>query len=198
LIWTGDRQLLSLTLKVSGELEVRVFKNRARILKGRLIPLPPVTFLEYGPQLDLTPLRRMVLAGPMMSSYLFEVTDTGLRGLTTRGHTFQKLDTLNAPQLSSCPDLFFALKRIEKYYIRPESDPFYQELVSLLEKSYQLISAGEPNCEKLAETALMKGRLALKNIFPNDKLLLLLVTNIEYWLIQRNRAVAPETPPPLT
>lgn len=184
----GDNQLMILHLLGRGGLDVRVFRNQARIFKGQLLPCPPVTKIHYGPQLDILQHKRMLLAGPMMSSFVFEFTEAGVKGLVTRGHSYQKIETFSGGGVSAYPELFYALKRIEKFFIKPQSDPFYQELISLLEKSYQLISAGEPNAEKLAQTALNKGRLALKNIFPGDKLLLLLITNIEYWLIQRKKA----------
>lgn len=183
----AEDQVMLLHLLGGGGLEVRVFSNRVRILKGQLLPFAPITKLSYGPQLDLLQHKGMVLAGPMLSSFVFEFSDSGLKGLMSRGHSFQKIESFSGPSLNAHPEIFYALKRVEKHYVKPQSDPFYQELISLMEKSYQLISSGEPNAEKLAETALNKGRLALKNIFPGDKLLLLLITNIEYWLIQRKK-----------
>jgi hypothetical protein len=190
----GENQLMLLRLLGMGGLEVRVFTNMVRVLQGQLVPTAPVTRLSYGPQLDLLQHKRMVLAGPMMSSFVFELNESGPKGLMTRGHSFQKIESMAGQSISSYPELFYSLKRVEKFYVKPQSDPFYQELISLLEKSYQLISAGEPRAEQLAETALNKGRLALKNIFPGDKLLLLLITNIEYWLVQRKKGVRTPLP----
>ncbi len=194
LLPVSENQLMLLHLLGTGGLEVRIFSNQARIFQGQLIPLAPVTRLFYGPQLDLLQHKRMILGGPMMSSFVFEMSEQGPKGLMTRGHSFQKIESISGQSISAYPELFYSLKRVEKHFVKPQSDPFYQELISLLEKSYQLISAGEPQADSLAETALNKGRIALKNIFPGDKLLLLLVSNIEYWLNQRKSGVnAPQT-----
>ncbi len=193
---TGDRlklvrlsaqQTLSLKLNPSGCLKVRVHPHWALIMDGQLELLPPLTQLEYSSQMELLPHVLHWLDTAMMTTAHFALREGGVEGLLVRGYTFQKMESLRQATLSQNSELFYGLKRLERHYINSKSDPFYQELVALLEKSYQLISAQHPEGAHMAQEALRRGRMALKNIFPNDKLLLLLVTNIEYWMLTSSK-----------
>lgn len=176
--------LLALWLKHKGGLRVLGYRPFAFIDGFTLKPLPPTTDLKYDYNFELSKYERQLLESTSMTSFYFQLEDQHISGVRCHQTSFQKVDSFEVSQLSQQIDLFYSLKRAEQSYIRPESDPFYLELVSLLEKSYQLISQGESGAKKLAEAALTKGRLAMKNIFPEDRYLLSLITNIEYWLVK--------------
>lgn len=176
--------ILAVWLKHRGGLRILAYRPMAFIDGYTLRPLAPVTDLRYDLNLELSRFDRQLLEGPMMTSFYFQVEDNQIFGVRFQQSNFQKIEAFEIEHLTQKVDLFYQLKRLEQNYIRPESDPFYQELISLLEKSYQLISQGEPGARKLAEAALSKGRLAMKNIFPEDRYLLSLITNIEYWLVK--------------
>ncbi len=195
IIQINEKTLMSLRLEASGGLVVKTFKNLVRIEGGRLKLLAPFTHLRYGPGLELSPLERQVLEGPLLSTFVFEMGERGATGLLSRGHSFQKMESFSAQNLNQNPELFYALKRVERHFVQPQSDPFYQELINLLEKAYHQINTGNLDAVPLAEVALQKGKLALRNIFPNDKLLLLLVSNIEYWLTSQSTSSARSTAP---
>ena len=61
---------------------------------------------------------------------------------------------------------------------------FYQELVELIEQSSHAMESGHAEAHGMAQQALKRGKLALQNIFVNDKLLRLLVTNLEFQVNQ--------------
>ena len=186
LIPISENQMLALVLFSTGNMRIQVFSNVAMVQGAKLRPLMPLTHLEYDSKMDLQTHFDHLLEGPMLTLNKFQITDEGLRGWILRGYTLQKYETLNGGNLTQNPELFYTLKRIEKYYINPQSDPFYLELVGILEKAYQLLSQGHPDAPRMGEAALQRGKQALKNIFPNDKLLLLLVSNIEYYLFSKN------------
>lgn len=181
----SDHQIMVLVLAPSGMLEVKVYSSQALVQGSRLRLVAPVTQLTYSPELELMPHVRQILDGSLLTTHCFHVDVEGVHGLITRGYTFQKFETFIRAKLPETQDLFTSLKRLEKHFINPQSDPFYQDLVSKLERANRLLN--NPTAENLhtAERALNKGRLYLKNIFTNDRLLGLLVTHLDYGINQR-------------
>jgi hypothetical protein len=81
--------------------------------------------------------------------------------------------------------LFLQLKKVEKHFINPQTDPFYQEIVGRLEKAKRLMMNPTPENIVEADKALNRGRFALRVIFPNDRLLTLLITHLEHGISER-------------
>lgn len=189
----SETQVLVLLLSPAGSLEVKVYPSQALVWGPRLRLVAPVSHLFYSPDLELMPQVRQVLEGSLLTTHCFHADLDGVHGLITRGYTFQKFETFIRAKLSETQDLFYSLKKLERHFIDSQSDPFYQEMVSRLERANRLLSNPSPDALAEAERALNRGRLGLKNIFPNDRLLTLLVTHLEYGISQR-RSAAPERP----
>jgi hypothetical protein len=183
----SDHQIMALVLAPSGMLEVKVYPAQALVWGSRLRLVAPVTHLTYSPELELMPHVRQILDGSLLTTHCFHVDVEGVHGLITRGYTFQKFETFIRAKMSETQDLFTSLKRLERHFINPQSDPFYQELVGKLERANRLLNNPTPDNLGAAERALNKGRLYLKNIFTNDRLLGLLVTHLDYGINQRRR-----------
>lgn len=186
LIKISDDEVLSLFLSAIGTLEVQVFGPRAMVIGPKLIPLAARCHLHYSSNMELMPHVRHVLQGSMMTTISFFHDEHGLNGLITRGHTFQKFETFLRARANDNHDLFSSLKRIERHFINPHSDPFYQDLVQALERANRAVQGphGRAFNMSAAEKTLQKGSLALRNAFPNDRLLQLLVTHLEYGIRQ--------------
>lgn len=190
-ITLSSTEVMALKLTPESQLTVEVFGLTARIDGATLKPLSPTSRLVYDQQMELIPNLTHWIEGSLLTTTRFrtqvqENQTLAVYGQIIRGFTLQKYETINGGVLSSHQELFYNLKRLERYFVKPQSDPFYQELVSVLEKAYQTLNEGSIDGRKMAQNALHRGKVALKNIFPNDKLLLLLVTNIEYLLIGGN------------
>lgn len=181
----SETQILVLILSGSGGLEVKVYPAQALVEGARLRLVTPVTQLYYSHELELMPHVKQVLEGSLLTTHCFHVDSEGAHGLTTRGYTFQKFETFIRASLQQTQDLFSSLKRIERHFINPQSDPFYQEIVSRLERANRMVSHTSTESLMEAERALNRGRLILKTAFPNDRLLTLLVTHLEYGIDQR-------------
>lgn len=110
--------------------------------------------------------------------------EMGCHGLLVKGYSFQKTEAFLGKEMSEYAELYFGLKQLERFYIDLKSDPLYQELTALLEKALNMVGSSHPEAYSLADNALRRGRMALKNIFPDDKLLRLLVGNLEYRIIE--------------
>lgn len=182
----SEQQILVLLLNPAGSLEVKVFPNQALVWGARLKLAAPVSHLHYGPDLELLPDVRQILEGSLMTTHAFSLDLEGVHGLITRGHTFQKFETFIRASLPETQDLFSSLKKLERHYVNPQTDPYYQELVSRLERANRIVGANPtPDGLAEAERALNRGRLSLKNVFPNDRLLTLLITHLDYGITQR-------------
>lgn len=182
-----DGRVMALLLSPSGSLEVKVYPSMALVWGPRLRLVTPTTQLTYSSELELMPHVHQILEGSLMTNHCFHVDAEGTHGLVTRGYTFQKFETFIRAKLSETQDLFSSLKKVERYFINPQSDSYYQEMVSRLERANRLLNT--PSMDNLAEAekALNRGRLCLKNIFPNDRLLTLLVTHLDYGINQRRQ-----------
>jgi hypothetical protein len=184
----SETQVLALLLQPSGSLEAKVYPNQALVWGPRLRLVAPTTYLTYSSDLELTPHVRQILEGSLMTTHSFHVDSEGVHGLITRGHSFQKFETFIRAKLSETQDLFTSLKKIERHFIDPQSDSFYQELIARLERANRLLNHPSPDNLAEAERVLNRGRLTLKTIFPNDRLLTLLVTHLDYGISQRRSA----------
>jgi hypothetical protein len=178
---------LALSLLPTGGLRVRVFSNFARIQHGHLIPLNPQTDLEYTSYMELMPgrLQRLEIENGFRSA-LFHIEEGVYTGRWVQGPHFQNAGTLQTREIGSLQEMFYVLKSLEKHFIDPKSDPFYQELIDQLEKAYHMLSSHHPQGFEVGRPLLKKGQVALRNIYQKDKLLLLLVHNIEYMLNQES------------
>jgi hypothetical protein len=181
----SDTQILVLVLSPSGSLEAKVYSNMALVWGSRLRLTAPVSQLYYSSDLELMPHVRQVLEGTLLTTHCFHVDSEGVHGLITRGYTFQKFETFIRARLADTQDLFASLKKVERHFINPQSDPYYQEMVTRLERANRLLGVQNHDGLLEAERTLNKGRLILKNVFPNDRLLTLLVTHLDYGINEK-------------
>jgi hypothetical protein len=181
----SETQILVLVLSPAGNLEVKVYPNLAIVWGSRLRLVAPVTQLHYSSDMELMPHVRQVLEGSLLTTHSFHVDSEGVHGLVTRGATFQKFETFIRARLPDTQDLFASLKKLERHFINPQTDPYYQEIVAKLERANRLLSLPSTDSLMEAERTLNRGRVLVKNVFPNDRLLTLLVTHLEYGISQR-------------
>lgn len=184
----SEQQMMCLRLTRSGGLRVRVYNSLAQIRDSKLRLLPPVVDLVYGSDMELFPLLPQLIEGPMLLSARFQMTDEGCHGVMTRGHLIQKYETFTHGRLHQHPELMYAVKRIEKFFIDPHSDPFYRDLVQNLEKTIHQAQSGQPEALRAARGVLQRGQSALKALYGSDKKLTILLTNLEYLLLPKHNA----------
>jgi hypothetical protein len=96
-----------------------------------------------------------------------------------RGYTMQRFEVFEGHRLSDIPKLFYAIKGIEQYFIKRESDPLYIEVTSYLEQIIEMVRLGYPDAIQTGHEALDRAQMALQNIFPGDKTLTLLIRALE-------------------
>ncbi|MCH2532849.1 MAG: hypothetical protein MK008_00235 [Bdellovibrionales bacterium] len=185
--------LLVLQLFETGELRVQEYSSHFIIKNGELSPLLPVTDLFYNEQLELSHkhLHRVALSEHVRAYFLF--TKTQWTGFFTRGYMHQKYHEFQSPRLDQVPDLCSALKKREYHYINMSSDPMYKETVSRLEKTIEFVGSGQPGSIAYGKNTLESAKNIRDQVFPGDKLLSLLITNLEYAILTHSGAgKAPE------
>ena len=175
----GDDKIVCLTLQGDRSLRATVFPKVLAIREGELTPLCQDFTLYYSADLQLHPMMiHQIEAGPHAAARFFVNAD-GVHGIVTRGYTFQKYSVMDGGGLHKFPVLFYPLKRLEQFFVNRKSDPMYIELTGLLEKALELMSTNHPEAVKFASAAIDRGRLALEHIFPDDRLVRLLINNLE-------------------
>ncbi|NCN40085.1 hypothetical protein GW916_02440 [bacterium] len=193
---TGNHSILSMVLSEVGTLEVRVYPFMAFISGAQLSPLGPTSHLFYNSKLELMPHVRQTLEGSLLTVICFSLEEDGIHGVISRGHAFQKFESFIKSKTSDHFDLFSQLKKLERFFIDPQSDPYYREIISALEQSCLRIKAPTPLSLQMGEKNLRKGQSALKNAFPGDRLLKLLVTHLDLGLQQAKYGKTDSKTPP--
>lgn len=175
----GDDKIVTLILQGDCSLRVTVYPRILAIREGELLPLSNDFTLFYTPDLQLHPMALHQLEVGPHTAARFSLTPEGIKGSIIRGYTFQKYSAMDGGSLHRHPVLFYPLKRLEQFFVNRKTDPMYIELTGLLEKALELLSSGHPDAFKFADAAFERGRLALEHIFPDDKLVRLLINNLE-------------------
>lgn len=173
-----EEHVVAITHEESGSLQVEVFPNLLRLYRGQLFPLKSQSLI-YDTHLNLEENRLQQIQADTHSYALFRKTEQGWEGKILRGYSLQSLMTIEGPEISRYPALFYPVKRLEQFFIHRRSDPMYLELVQTLEKSIQLIRDGHPEAIRYATACYERGRTAFEEIFPDDKLLGIALNSLE-------------------
>ena len=180
LISDQNKRVVAVILKANGGLEVRCFDKKFTIRQGQLQPLRRDLALFYTPELELAHgVTQKIEVAPYITSH-FKVENGRVTGALIRGYVFQKLQELKNDPLQEQTRLLHPIKRLEQFFVDRRSDPFYQELVTLLERTCALIQQGQPEAIRRANMVLNQGESALENVFVGDKLLTLLLKDLKY------------------
>lgn len=167
------------------KIKVNAFTPTWYIKQGRLHPMNPATQLTYTNTLEFCANTGQFLELAPHTQFFFNLNNIFF-GCYMRGYCMQKTNPVQFRMLSECPDIYSRLKGLESLYISVESDPEYQNLVRLLEKATELLKTSAPGSVKLAEKALAQGKYSLENLFPNDKYLYLLISQLELIYMKLN------------
>ncbi len=170
---------LALQLRSDGCLRVYMHNDLCLLQNGQLRPLPPLSHLYYNAQFELEFLKPQMIYGSYDHFYIFYMDELEIRKFSKN---FSLLEKKRIPHFQNHPQLFLNLKKLESYYIKAKTDPFYQELIQYLQTGYQLLIENHPKASETAKKCMDQAQTALRNIYPKDRLLLLLTANIEYRL----------------
>ncbi len=118
---------LMIRLQKTGRLIVEAYSNIAILLEGEPHLVRPHTRLIYNAELDLEPKVDQILATSLMRVARFEKWGPRLKGSFVQGTGFHRTESFERP-LNEVPELFQAVKRIERFYVNPITDPDYSKI----------------------------------------------------------------------
>ncbi len=193
-----DEKIVVCKLTMDRALSVQTFDRMLCLRDGRLEPLTDDMVIHYTPELAIDALRtsQVEMAPYTIARFRNESiglqpgVQAGIRGVAVRGFTFQKTAAFDGGELHRHPLLFYPLKRIEQFFVNRATDPMYIELTGLLEKASDLLSQKHPESVRFAEAAMERGRLAFDQVFIDDRLLRLLLENLERALQLERRSLS--------
>jgi hypothetical protein len=178
------KKMTAVILKKDLSVEVHRYDRRFTIEHGQLRPLRKDLVLKYTEALELDPLyqQRLEIA-PFVHLY-FEGLNGSISGTVLRGYLCQKHQEFRSEKIENQPKILMALKRLEQTFINRQSDPFYQALTQRVEKVLTQTRLRDPEGLAQATNALLEAQTYLESVFVDDKLLSLLVRELELTLAQ--------------
>lgn len=188
LVRSGPGEFLSLQMDSEANLKLGFFNRDFMIQKAKLIPLCEDISLSYNSDLELKAkvLQHIRLDANHVAQFTYSAHT--YNGRILRGYSFQKhSEFINKDDLNEIPELFYALKRYESHFIQRNSDPVYLELCNLLEKAIDLLQQNHPEAQEIALRALKRGQNSVENIFPDDKMLRLLLKELANVVSSKNQ-----------
>lgn len=188
-----DFGVCSIVLRPDLGLEVKTFDRWVSLQDGLLQPLRTDRALYYDGRLELRSDVDQSLEMSPFTTARFRSQDRRVVGFAMKGYVFARSETFDGTPLDQLGKIFFPLKRIESHFISRSSDPFYNEVTTLLEHAIQLVQQGDRESLLLGRRAYEKGLGAFEAVFRDDKILPVLLRELMD-LIEKIANVAPESP----
>ncbi len=188
IVHDGKKQAIAIRVLNDNSIEIRGYDNHAIIIGGELVPLTQDQVLYYDSNLELSMRHIHHISVAPFTTVRFIVNshnETRISGSLIKDHTFQKYDIFTAQLLKSLARVFYPIKRLEQYFIDPQSDSQYQELKAFLERTMLLIRGNHPDSFTIGKNAIEKGKMEIDSLYPSDKSLPSLLRDLESILNQR-------------
>jgi hypothetical protein len=179
LISDQQKKLVAVVLFPDGNVRVRSFDKKMTIRNGVLGPLRKDLALNYTPNLELSEVVPHKLELGPYTCAQFEVIAGEVVGSAVRGYLFQKFQDFRGGSLRDHLKLFYSIKRYEQFYVNRGTDGFYLELTQSIERASNLLKLGSMEVSDEIPQILTQAETALEQVFVGDKLLSLLVRDLQ-------------------
>lgn len=180
LINDGNKRIVAIILRADRSIEVRTFDKKFTLRGGILEPLRRDLTLHYTANLELSSNHLQILEVAPYITARFRIQNEKVHGVLIRGYVFQKLLELKGENLKDQARLLFPIKRLEQFFVDRRTDPYYQELLSQLERTRALIQQGDREALQWGSMILSQAETALEHVFAGDKMLELLVRDLRH------------------
>lgn len=175
-----NKRAIAILLREDKSLEVRSYDRKFTIRNGQLEPLRNDLVLYYSSELELSNHHTHKIEVAPYITAQFRVVGDKVTGSLLRGYVFQKLQEMKNEPLQEQTRVLFPIKRLEQFFVDRRTDPYYQDLVSQLERTCSLIQQGDSEALKWSSIVLNKAETAVDNVFLGDKLMTLLVRDLRH------------------
>jgi hypothetical protein len=180
LINDQNKRMIAVILHEDRTITVHAFDKKFTLRDGHFEPLRTDLALHYTENLELSPdHKQKIEVAPFLISE-FRIKNDKVDGVLLRGYVYQKLMEFKGENLRDQSRLLFPLKRIEQFFVDRRTDPYYQDLISQLERTLALIQQGDREALNWSAMVLTQAETALENVFTGDKLLTLLVRDLRH------------------
>lgn len=188
----NSKRTLGFVLAEDGSITIYSFNNKYVLRKGHLEPLRTDVCLKYDKNLELLngAIQKLEIAPYVYARFIID--DALAFGGVARGYVFQKIQELKGQPLENYPKVFFALKRIEQFFIKKDSDPYYIQLIQSLEKSILAIKLDSDQALENSVDLMVRAQNATEHVFVGDKLLQLLIRDLQ--LLLENKTLPAPSP----
>jgi len=175
-----QRRLMAIIFNKSNQqIHMYGIEDKFILNQGLLEPLTGLSGLRFDQELNLIEGGWFTLE---LGSFILSKFRT-IKGLydyrATRGYLFQKFQSFTKAPLETIPKLFYPLKRLENYFIKKESNPYYVGLSQELERTIELLRMREPLDKGYITDLIIRVRNAIEYVFVSDKLLHLYIKELE-------------------
>ena len=161
------------------ELTQRLFDDQFLLDEGDLLPLRQNDQLQWGSDLEL---KENVIHSLELGSFIRHrfIQKKGLFDVVSvRGYLFAPYKEWKNESLLVHPKLFYAIKHYESLFLHKETNPFYVTLVRELERTGLALRRKDAVSMTELTDLLVRAKSSLEIVFPGDKLLSLLLEQLE-------------------
>ncbi len=165
----------------SSNIELSYFENFFMLSDGLITPLCHDLGLTYSPKLLLQPkaIHHIPIAPGATARFTVSEDSLRLSGCLIRDFTFQKYEVFTSQEIRACQRVYTAIRRLEHYFISPEGDSYYCDLISEFDRSITLLQKRHPDGLLSAKKTIDKAKSALNSLYPSDKTLPVLVKDLD-------------------
>lgn len=190
-----DQEKAMVLLQLSPEhFKATYFQNIFTLHNGQIKSLGITSSLQYDSRLNLSERKRQCIELTENSRAYFYIHDAKIKGYIVRGYLFHKAHSFTIEDIEEFPALHFAIKRIERFYIHRSTDPLYVQTIKNLEGAIENFSLNRSSTRTTLIQMTERAKNLAEYVFPDDKLLRLLVREASR-LLTGNEAIEHESSP---
>ena len=178
------QKLLAFHLSTEGALKIQEFGKQFFIHEGRLIPLRNDLVIDFDAGLSLRKevYHKMDCGNFMSCRFVIEELQGHnlIHGMISRGFDFVCFQEIHAGKLEDNAKIFYTLQRLEQHFLKKDSNPFYNSVISSVEHFLKMMQLKDPSALQKAPHILSMAQNALDYVFVGDKLLNLLIRDLQH------------------
>lgn len=183
----SENQIFLIQALPQQKIKVHIFDNLFLIVGGNLEPLCYDQSVIYDSKLDIEKeVTHQIRVMPQILAQ-FKSGQHHIEVSYIQGPFFKKFKNHAIEKLIEDKQLYFNLKKLERHFIDPTSDPVYVDVISKLEEALYLLEAHGERANDHALKALEIGENFYTHAFPDDKMLGQLLNDIRHFIKSQGR-----------
>ena len=178
----NEKDFIVIHFLPSGCIKVRYLKPLVYLQGSQLKPLLG-RCISYEESLELSTQHINELQTAPFTTSFFKCHEEKVTVTTLKGYIFRPQPKVEEQPLDKTLQLLYPLKSLEKHFIDTQSDPFYISMTKRIERAIHLLKKDSQSYLEPSLDMYEQGRLVAEEVFPDDKLLELLVKELGRHLV---------------